>query len=561
MNNFQKVYNECVVCLLLIVVALGAGIAPASALADPYYEVPAVFLPKPKSTGNKPWKVPDFGPVGIGISLKPMKPGFQMVISKVDDGSPAAATGKLKKGQVIERINGQALKDLDPRIILGNLITEAEATDGRIMLRIKGVGDVLVQIPVMGAYSETWPVNCPKSDKIVRELADLLAKQEKPRWGSVLFMLSTGEEKDLDVVRRWMSENKTLGTYQWHIGYHGIGVCEYYLRTGDKTVLPMIAEAAQMLYTQEFISPWSKGDAEPTREELAAMAPVFEPFIMHRLIPGHIRNNIYIPAYRRKGVWARDIVHGEPSGKVKADIESSGLDELIAYYNTVGVDDFNWEPFGPEMRLAEWDYFTFTPSKPATAKDKTQYREAVMPEGMANWYAVDFDAKKAGWDTGQAPFGQSNGKKAPLMNNCRNPQCRCDVAPNTYWENDALFIRQTFEVPELKGGHRYRLVVGGGNHGWAGEGFVVYLNGKKFAQEENAKFKRGGTSGMYFFNDFLPELKSGKITVAVNSFLRRSGHRGKSAPPRGHLSVWLEEAKMPPLLVAEVQQREHAGGE
>jgi hypothetical protein len=52
----------------------------------------------------------------------------------------------------------------------------------------------------------------------------------------VLFLLSTGEEKDLEVVRKWMSEKDTLGPHQWTIGYEGIGVCEYYLRTGDKKV-------------------------------------------------------------------------------------------------------------------------------------------------------------------------------------------------------------------------------------------------------------------------------------------------------------------------------------
>lgn len=31
---------------------------------------------------------------------------------------------------------------------------------------------------------------------------------------------------------------------------------------------------------------------------------------------------------------------------------------------------------------------------------------------------------------------------------------------------------------------------------------------------------------------------------------------GQSAPPKGHLSVWLEEAKMPPLLLEEVERRE-----
>jgi len=324
---------------------------------------------------------------------------------------------------------------------------------------------------------------------------------------------------------------------------------------------PDLSQAAQMLFTNEFLSPWAKGENKPTKEELAAMAPAIKPFIIGSLIPDFIRNKIYVPAYQRKGVWAAMIVSGEaPDEKTKksAILDSSGLDDLIGFYSTAGIDDFRWKPFGPDMRTSEWEYHSFTPDEPVTAKDKTQYRKVKMPAGMENWYATDFDAVKAGWKTGRGPFGQRNGEQKALMDECRNPQCRCDVTPNTLWENDALFIRQTFDVPKLKEGHRYRLVIGGGNHGWAGEGFVVYLNGKKFAEETHAKFKKGGTSGIYFYKDFLPELESGTITLAVHSFLRRSGHSGKDAPPRGHLSVWLEEAKMPPLLLEEVNRRENA---
>ena len=217
-----------------------------------------LFNPYPKATGrgsNKTWKVRNFGPVGIGIDLK--RPGMTMEIANVEKGSPAAATGKLKKGQIIESINGTVLKDIDPRIILGNLITRAEATDGKINLRIKGVGNVLVQIPVMGAYSETWPVNCPKSDKIVRNLADLLAKEEKPQWGSVLFLLSTGEEKDLAVVRKWMDGIETIGGMNWEKGYKGLGLCEYYLRTGDQKVLPVIKQMTEELRVNMYNGGWS----------------------------------------------------------------------------------------------------------------------------------------------------------------------------------------------------------------------------------------------------------------------------------------------------------------
>ena len=109
----------------------------------------------------------------------------------------------------------------------------------------------------MGSYSETWPVNCPKSDKIVKQLAEVLAKDEKPRWGSVLFLLSTGDEKDLAVVKGWMKDIKTIGGMNWEKGYKGPGLCEYYLRTGDQSVLPVIKQMTEELRVNLYSGGWS----------------------------------------------------------------------------------------------------------------------------------------------------------------------------------------------------------------------------------------------------------------------------------------------------------------
>lgn len=200
------------------------------------------------------------GPIGIGIELR--KPNFTMILTDIQKGSPAEKASGLKKGQIIESINGVTLKDIDPRIILGNIITDAEAKDGVIILRVReGKGepkDVKVQIPALGKYSDTWPVNCEKSDKIVRNFADLLAKIDKPNMGAALFLLSTGEEKDLEVVRRWfsgkLSPNRTGNT--WWIGYMGPAICEYYLRTGDKSVIPAIESMANWLKEKIYNGSW-----------------------------------------------------------------------------------------------------------------------------------------------------------------------------------------------------------------------------------------------------------------------------------------------------------------
>ena len=219
-----------------------------------------IFNPFPNVTDKKPWLVRNLGSVGIGINL--IRPGMTMQINNVEKGSPAEATGKLQKGQIIESINGKVLKDIDPRIILGDIVTEAEAKDGKVVLKIQGAGDITVTIPVMGSYSKTWPVNCPKSDKIVRNLADLIAKEAQPKWGSVIFLLSTGEEKDLEVVKRWMKDIKTIGGMNWEKGYKGPGLCEYYLRTGDQSVLPVIKQMTEELRVNMYCGGWS-GRAGP----------------------------------------------------------------------------------------------------------------------------------------------------------------------------------------------------------------------------------------------------------------------------------------------------------
>jgi hypothetical protein len=243
-----------------LAIALAFAPSARSQGEKPYYtaETTPIFNPFPDNTGrsaSKGWLVRNLGPVGIGINL--IRPGMTMQINNVEPGSPAEKTGKLQKGQIIESINGKVLEKIDPRIILGDIVTEAEAKDGKVVLKIQGVGGVTVNIPVMGSYSPTWPVDCPKSDKIVRSLAEVLTKQDKPRWGSVIFLLSTGDEKDLAVVKGWMKDIKTIGGMNWEKGYKGPGLCEYYLRTGDQSVLPVIKQMTEELRVNMYNGGWS----------------------------------------------------------------------------------------------------------------------------------------------------------------------------------------------------------------------------------------------------------------------------------------------------------------
>ena len=109
-------------------------------------------------------------------------------------------------------------------------------------------------------------------------------------------------------------------------------------------------------------------------------------------------------------------------------------------------------------------------------------------------------------------------------------------------------MRGTFEIPPLKQGCRYRLVVGGSAHVNAGEGYAIYVNGKLLAQSNTGVGRRQGGQprGGHIYNDFRDEFQGGKVTIAATSFLRYNNPRGIT-PPRGHFSLWMEEAKIPPL--------------
>jgi len=238
-----------------------------------FYQRPPIFQFRPDEN-RAGQAIERFGPVGIGIDLH--KPAWVMKIKNIEEGSPADLTGKLKAGMTIESINGEILKDIDPRIQLGNIITQAEASDGKISLQIREGGSgnaqlVEVKIPVLGSYSKTWPLNCSKSDAIVKNLANFLRQKEKVDLSyleapSVLFMLSTGNEADLKVVRKWVKQlvdqyagAKTLKANNWTIGRMGTSLCEYYLRTGDKSIFPLLKLMANHATWDMYNNGWAHG--------------------------------------------------------------------------------------------------------------------------------------------------------------------------------------------------------------------------------------------------------------------------------------------------------------
>jgi len=244
--------STCISAFLLAALALPAA-------SGSFYKGSQLFSTAPNEKSSV-YSITGFGPVGMAQELH--QPAFAMHVGNVEPESPAAPPGH-QKGQIIESMNSEALKDIDPRIQPGRIIEKAEATDGTVKFAIRGQAEpVTVTIAVLGSYSPTWPFDCPKSDKIVRHFADYLASPGTHRGFAdfgMLFLLSTGDERDLPPVREWVYglKGKRHNGYAWHIGYGGLAICEYDLRIGDPEALPVIQAWVDAAARGEYPAGWT----------------------------------------------------------------------------------------------------------------------------------------------------------------------------------------------------------------------------------------------------------------------------------------------------------------
>jgi hypothetical protein len=326
-------------------------------------------------------------------------------------------------------------------------------------------------------------------------------------------------------------------------GYHYNHNAGTYMLTGDalgRAMVGLLGGKAEALC--EPVAPKDVTEKPaPTEAQLAAAKVVVEPILVDGMLPTFLndpRNKIALTA----------ALKGERPKHANQFLRDS-IYALNQYFHAVGITDYDWKDFGPDMKNGSWEYFSFDPAEEKDKAKGSRYRKVSYPDGMENWMAPDFDAKAAGWKTGTAPFAQKAGEMIALGGCADDGHCRCGVAPKTLWEKEVILLRKTIKVPPLKDGHRYRLVVGGSNHVNGGDGYAIYANGKLLAESKSGVSKRQGGQprGGHIYSDVLPEFKAGKVTIAVKSFLRYNHPRIKSYPPTGHISIWMEEQKLPPV--------------
>ncbi len=323
-----------------------------------------------------------------------------------------------------------------------------------------------------------------------------------------------------------------------------------------KTMAAMAAEAAK---------------PTPTQQQIAASDAAVKPMIIDGLLAGFAADPRNQPAVQ--GL----LKQAQPKPAKMPEYLDDAIDDVVAFLQEAGINDYDWKPVLADMKTATWDYSVFdlanSPYKnkstavavnpdqeagdnqaadaPKVKSAKPGPFEITLPAGMDNWFSPAFDTKKAGWKSGQAPFGMKMAETVPeveawISKYAIYPPKR--TMPTTVLSNDVVLMRKTFELPPLKEGHRYRIRLDGSIHDNSGEGHAIYLNGKLLTEVKNGVYawRKQGLRGSHVWQENLDDFKGGKVTIAVANFPMSNYDPEYYIPAIGPLSVWVEEQKLPP---------------
>ena len=323
-------------------------------------------------------------------------------------------------------------------------------------------------------------------------------------------------------------------------GHHYHRNAETYVLVGEAIGRAMVelhggeAEPIPLSGRKEKAQAEIEAPAEPTEEERMAGQVALQPIVRHGLAPAFIDRN--------RDALAR--AFEDPDSAAEA-----ALNGLIALYNTVGIHDYDWQPYGPDRTEMEWYYHSFDPveqPEPGTERNRLgRYRDVTYPEGMENWNQPDFDPQAAGWKRGLAPFASLNGERK-AWGNCTGGFCGCGEEPNTLWEHEVLLKQGNFEIPLLEEGYIYRILIGGMSHVGAGDGARVYLNGDEiYARQTAVERRRGGRPiGSVIGNEWWPSFEDGEVHLAATSFLK---YYPRTSNYGNYITVFFQRMKLPPL--------------
>lgn len=209
----------------------------------------------------------------------------QILVTHVGAASPA--DGIVNVDDVILGVDGKPFSD-DARKSFAMAIQEAEteAKGGLLKLTVSRSGEVqelLIKLAVMGTYSDSAPWNCEKSKRILEGAIKVLEKEElKADWAGPiqgLALLATGKPEYLPKLQDFarilaallvdpnMKPSGPTWGNTWPMAYQNLFLCEYYMVTLDKEVLPAIEKnALQLARGQSMYGTFGHGFAALTKD-------------------------------------------------------------------------------------------------------------------------------------------------------------------------------------------------------------------------------------------------------------------------------------------------------
>ncbi len=196
----------------------------------------------------------------------------QILVTAVAKGSPA--DGALTRGDVILGVDGKPF-DGDARIQLANAITEAEKEPHHGLLRLlrwRGghTENIELKLPVMGAYSDTAPYGCAKSQRIFELGCRAIAKKPLadvsiPNDLNALALLASGRSEYQPLVAayaRKVAAHQPGGYVTWGYAYATLFLAEYALATRDAAVADGLRRLAlDIARGQSGVGTWGHGFA------------------------------------------------------------------------------------------------------------------------------------------------------------------------------------------------------------------------------------------------------------------------------------------------------------
>ncbi|HUT11719.1 MAG TPA: DUF6288 domain-containing protein [Thermoguttaceae bacterium] len=197
----------------------------------------------------------------------------QILITRVFSGSPAE--GILERGDVILGVDGKPFAD-DARIVFAKALTEAEKPgDGKLPLlrwRDGKTDSVTLRLKTLGTYSDTAPYDCAKSKAIFEQGCRVIANNgldhiSIPNDLNALALLASGKKEYLPLLANYakqVSEMHRDDMASWHYGYANLFLSEYYLATGDPSILPGLRRITMEIASgQSNVGTWGHKFAQP----------------------------------------------------------------------------------------------------------------------------------------------------------------------------------------------------------------------------------------------------------------------------------------------------------